>query len=115
MIKNLIKTSIVASGVLATSAFAQTFSNVSLTLVGCNAGSTTCFANTTSDVGDGTCANSRQVRWDGGTSTGKNITAIMLTAKASGSPVTLGTVASTCFGGAGNFPELNFVSVVEAE
>ncbi len=99
-----------AAMAMSLSAAAGTVQDVTLTGVGCNGGSsTTCYANVDKDVG--TCTNKRQLRWDGGTSSGKSITAAMLTAKASESLTNIGFVDGECFGGGTAFPALNFVTV----
>lgn len=97
--------------IASSAANAGTVTAVSVSGVGCATGTPICFANTDKDIGDGTCTNMRQVRWDGSTSEGKSITATMLTAAASDGTVTIGFFDAQCFGGATAFPDLNFVAI----
>jgi hypothetical protein len=88
------------------SSFAATDKDVTITGVGCGADGN-CYANVSPAVSQ-SCNNNRQVRWNGTTSEGKNLTATALTAKASGLTVNVGTIDNNC---AGDFPTLNFITV----
>ncbi len=86
---------------------ARTDQNVAITGVGCGQDGV-CYANVATPVGPTSCSNRNQVRWAGTTNSGKNFTATMLTAKASGALTNIGTVDGSC---SGAFPTLNFVTV----
>ena len=90
-------------------AIAGTVQDVTLTGVGCSTSTTVCFANVDKNIG--TCTNKKQLRWDGGTSAGKSITATMLTAKAGGSLTNIGFNDGVCFSGGTAYPDLNFVTL----
>ena len=88
-------------------------SNVELKSVGCLADGS-CFANVNPAVGPLECTNRGQVRWDGTLSEGKNLTAAILTAKASGANVNIGFVDGECSEPNENldtFPVLTFVTI----
>ena len=101
--------SIVLLGILlmSSNAFSATDRGVSLSGVGCDA-SGICFANVSPALSQN-CNNNNQVRWDGNQAAGRNFTAAALTAGASGALVNIGTVDGSC---SGNFPVLNFITVV---
>ena len=93
--------------VMSSSAFSATDTGVTLSWVGCGQDGT-CFANVSPSVSQN-CTNNAQVRWSGITAAGRNFTAAALTAGASGATVNLGTIDGQC---SGNFPVLNFITVV---
>ncbi len=98
--------------ILGTASFAQagTITNAGVTILGVGCGASgTCFANTKTAVGPtALCTGSKQLRWDGSNSQGKNFTAILMSAKIAGETVNIGTFDDAC---SGTNPSLNFVTV----
>ncbi len=85
-----------STGALAAAASA---SNVTVERVGCGASTVSCFIIVPAGVVTSSCAtNARLISWDGTTTSGKNITATALTAKAAGLQVNLTYDDAECNG-----------------
>ena len=89
-------------------ASAGTQKNVTLNGAGCLSDGF-CFAKVSPNLGPESCDIRNQIRWDATTSIGKNFTATILTAQASGSSVNIGFNDTNCT--TGNTPELEFVTI----
>ncbi len=61
-----------------------------------------------SAVGPGACANT-QLRWDGTTTSGKNLTAVSMTAYALGNPVKLSYDDEDCYADGTTFPKMKWL------